>query len=227
VQFGVEDFALEPEFLEEQGVGGLPTFEDGQVAVAVGAEDADDLLAGVELLGVEAGLVFEGEVVEQEQEVLPASALHEQLVELGLGDFEGVREGDGVHLDARDGGQPLGLAASHVHEDEVETVLHGADVVGEGEEGVEGGEVELQVGEVEFDGLLEGAEVAVLFAEAEGEVLPETDLHGSDEEEVEPVDLLEEVADAVEGVPLLEDAVLAEEEEERGGSGLAEEEGTG
>ena len=157
--------------------------------------------------------------------MLSSSALHEQLVEPGLGRLNGLLTADRMHLDPRNRWQLFTLVASHIDQNEFNAVLHAADIVGQRKEGLEGGEVELELREVQFYRLLQWAEVAVLFAEAEGEVLLETYLKRPNEEEVKLIYLFEQVAGPLERGPLLEDSVLPEENDERGRRGLAQQQG--
>lgn len=89
--------------------------------------------------------------------MFPPSVLHKQLIELGLSCLDQIVSGYGVYLYAFNVGQLPGLVAPHIDQNEVQVVLHGADIVGERDEGVESWEVVLDVGlrVVQFDGLLE------------------------------------------------------------------------
>ena len=74
----------------------------------------------------------------------------------------------------------------------------------------------MRAGIVQFDGLFEGAEIALLLAESKFEVLLQTDLHLSHEKEIHLIHLLQQIASPLKRTPLLEYSMLPKKQQQIG-----------
>lgn len=84
----------------------------------------------------------------------------------------------------------------------------------------------MRAGIVQFDGLFEGAEVALLLAESKFEVLLQTDLHLSHQKEINLIHLFQQIANPLERIPLLEYSMLPKKQQQRGRRGLPQQQRT-
>lgn len=161
----------------------------------------------------------EGEVVEDEQEMLVPLQLHETIVEPRLNCRVRLADIDWIDMQSFYLGQLVLLVLADVDGHELDAEVHGAQVVGVVDDGLEDGKLlpHVLITDGYFECLSKRAKVAVPVAEAQLQVLPQADFSGADQENVDLIYFFEEGVDPFEVVLLPEDAGLLEEDDERGG----------